>query len=52
MRDQEHLWNFYKNVGENRANHFRRNSDGKAGGKNVEYAVRFQSIYPRCVEEL
>lgn len=52
MQGQEHLWHFYKNVAENRANHFRRNSGGQAGGKSAKYAEGFQSIYPRCVEEL
>jgi len=52
MKGQEHLWNFYRNAAENRANHFRRNSGGQAGGKSAKYAEGFQSIYPRCVEEL
>jgi len=52
MQGQEHLWNFYKNVAENRANHFRRNSGGQSGGKNSQYAEAFQSIYPRCVDQL
>lgn len=52
MQGQEHLWHFYENVAENRANHFRRNSGGQAGGKAAKYAEGFQSIYPRCVEEL
>ena len=38
MQGQEHLWNFYKNVAENRANHFRRNSGGMAGGRVAKYA--------------
>jgi len=33
MQGQEHLWHFYENVAENRANHYRRNSGGQAGGK-------------------
>lgn len=52
MQGQEHLWHFYENVAENRANHFRRNSGGQSGGKSAKYAEGFQSIYPRCVEEL
>ncbi|NVK18885.1 MAG: PIG-L family deacetylase [Methylocystaceae bacterium] len=52
MQGQEHLWHFYENVGENRGNHFRRNSGGQAGGKAAEYAEGFQAIYPRTVEEL
>ncbi|MFQ5562409.1 MAG: PIG-L deacetylase family protein [Parvularculaceae bacterium] len=52
MQGQEHLWTFYTNVAENRANHFRRNSGGQAGGKNAKYAEGFQSVFPRTVEEL
>ena len=52
MKGQEHLWNFYRNAAENRANHFRRNSGGQAGGKPSKYAEGFQSVFPRCVEEL
>jgi len=52
MQGQEHLWHFYENVAENRGNHFRRNSGGQAGGKSVKYAEGFQSVYPRCVDEL
>ena len=52
MQGQEHLWHFYENVAENRGNHFRRNSGGQAGGKSAKYAEGFQSVYPRCVEEL
>ena len=52
MQGQEHLWHFYENVAENRGNHFRRNSGGQAGGKSVQYAEGFQSVYPRCVDEL
>lgn len=52
MQGQEHLWDFYTNVARNRANHFRRNSGGQAGGRSAQYAEGFQSIYPRCVDEL
>ncbi|MEM1174566.1 MAG: PIG-L deacetylase family protein [Pseudomonadota bacterium] len=52
MQGQEHLWNYYRNAAENRANHFRRNSGGQSGGKSAKYAEGFQSIYPRCVEVL
>ena len=52
MQGQEHLWNFYTNVAENRGNHFRRNSGGQAGGRSARYAEGFQSIYPRTVDEL
>ena len=52
MQGQEHLWTYYTNVAENRANHFRRNSGGQAGGRACKYAEGFQSIFPRTVEEL
>jgi 4-oxalomesaconate hydratase len=52
MQGQEHLWDFYTNVAENRGNHFRRNSGGQAGGRSAKYAEGFQSIYPRTVDEL
>lgn len=52
MQGQEHLWQFYTNVAENRGNHFRRNSGGQAGGTPAKYAEGFQSIYPRTVNEL
>ncbi len=49
---QEHLWEFYTNVARNRANHFRRNSGGMAGGRKAEYAEGFESIFPQTVDEL
>ena len=52
MEGQQHLWQYYTNVAENRANHFRRNSGGQAGGRPAKYAEGFQSVYPRCVDEL
>lgn len=52
MEGQEHLWNYYKNVAENRGNHFRRNSGGMAGGREAKYAEGFQSIFPNAVDEL
>lgn len=52
MQGQEHLWDYYTNVAENRGNHFRRNSGGQAGGRDVRYAEAFQSVFPRTVEEL
>lgn len=52
MEGQHHLWDYYTNVAKNRANHFRRNSGGQAGGKSAEYAEAFQSVFPICVEEL
>ncbi len=52
MAGQEHLWDYYTNLAENRANHFRRNSGGQAGGHAARYAEAFQSVYPRTVDEL
>ena len=52
MQGQEHLWDFYTNVAENRGNHFRRNSGGQAGGKPARYAEGFQAIYPQTVDVL
>lgn len=52
MQGQEHLWDFYTNVAENRGNHFRRNSGGQSGGRAARYAEGFQSVYPRTVDEL
>ncbi|MEE9314156.1 MAG: PIG-L deacetylase family protein [Rhizobiaceae bacterium] len=52
MQGQEHLWNYYTNVAENRGNHFRRNSGGMSGGRPSKYAEGFQAIYPTCVDEL
>ena len=52
MQGQEHLWNFYTNLAENRGNHFRRNSGGMAGGRPARFAEGFQSVYPRTVDEL
>ena len=52
MEGQEHLWDYYTNVAENRGNHFRRNSGGQAGGRPARYAEGFQSVFPRTVDEL
>ena len=52
MDGQKHLWDYYTNLAQNRANHFRRNAGGQAGGKSADYAEGFQAIYPRCVGEL
>jgi len=52
MEGQQHLWDYYTNVAENRANHFRRNSGGQAGGRVAKYAEGFQSVFPRTVDEL
>jgi 4-oxalomesaconate hydratase len=52
MAGQQHLWDYYTNVAENRANHFRRNSGGQAGGREARHAEAFQSMFPRTVDEL
>ncbi|MCL4139733.1 UNVERIFIED_CONTAM: hypothetical protein GTU68_005949 [Idotea baltica] len=52
MQGQEHLWDYYTNVAQNRGNHFRRNSGGMAGGRPAQYAEGFQTVYPRTVDEL
>ena len=52
MEGQEHLWDYYTRVAENRANQFRRNSGGQSGGRAAKYAEGFQSIFPRTVDEL
>lgn len=52
MAGQEHLWEYYTRVAENRANHFMRNSGGQSGGREAKYAEGFQSVFPRAVDEL
>lgn len=52
MTGQQHLWDYYTNVAENRANQFRRNSGGQAGGRAARYAEGFQAVFPRCVDLL
>lgn len=52
MEGQEHLWEYYTRVAQNRANHFTRNSGGQAGGRACRYAEGFQSVFPRTVDEL
>ncbi len=52
MEGQQHLWNYYTNLAQNRANHFTRNSGGQSGGRAAKYAEGFQSIFPRTVDEL
>jgi 4-oxalomesaconate hydratase len=49
---QIHLWDYYTRVAQQRANHFKRNSGGQAGGRDCKYAEGFQSIFPRTVDEL
>jgi 4-oxalomesaconate hydratase len=52
MEGQQHLWDYYTNVAENRGNQFRRNSGGQAGGRAARYAEAFQSVFPRTVDAL
>ena len=52
MEGQEHLWDYYSRVAQNRANHFQRNSGGQSGGRASKYAEGFQSVFPRTVDEL
>ena len=52
MEGQEHLWDYYTRVAQQRANHFKRNSGGMSGGRDCKYAEGFQSIFPRTVDEL
>lgn len=52
MAGQHHLWDYYTNVAENRANHFRRNSGGMSGGRVAKYAEGFETVFPTCVDEL
>ncbi|WP_420861250.1 PIG-L deacetylase family protein [Algirhabdus cladophorae] len=52
MQGQEHLWDYYTNVAENRGNHFRRNSGGMAGGRKATHAEGFQMVFPQTVDEL
>ena len=52
MNGQVHLWEYYTRVAQQRANHFKRNSGGQAGGRDCQYAEGFQSIFPRTVDEL
>jgi 4-oxalomesaconate hydratase len=52
MEGQEHLWEFYTRVAQNRANHFQRNSGGQSGGRAASHAEGFQSVFPRTVDEL
>jgi 4-oxalomesaconate hydratase len=52
MEGQEHLWEFYTRVAQNRANHFQRNSGGQSGGRAAKYAEGFESVFPRTVDNL
>jgi 4-oxalomesaconate hydratase len=52
MAGQEHLWDYYTRVAQNRANHFQRNSGGQSGGRAATHAEGFQSVFPRTVDVL
>ena len=52
MEGQHHLWDYYTNVAQNRANHFKRNSGGQSGGRDCRYGEGFESVFPRTVDEL
>ncbi|WP_420003919.1 PIG-L deacetylase family protein [Arenibacterium sp. LLYu02] len=52
MNGQVHLWDYYTRVAQQRANHFKRNSGGMAGGRDCKFAEGFQSVFPRTVDEL
>ncbi|TVP69092.1 MAG: PIG-L family deacetylase [Rhodobacteraceae bacterium] len=52
MAGQVHLWDYYTRVAQQRANHFKRNSGGMAGGRDCAYAEAFQSVFPRTTDEL
>ena len=42
MNGQVHLWEYYTCVAQQRANHFKRNSGGQAGGRDCQYAEGFE----------
>ena len=50
MEGQEHLWEHYTRVAQNRANHVKRNSGGQAGGRNCYYAKGFETVFPRTLD--
>ncbi|HSF64573.1 MAG TPA: PIG-L deacetylase family protein [Paracoccaceae bacterium] len=52
MEGQQHLWEYYTHVAAIRANQFRRNSGGQAGGRDATHAEGFMSIFPRTVDTL
>ena len=52
MEGQEHLWEFYTRVAQNRANHFHAQFRRAVGRARCKYAEGFQSIFPRTVDEL
>ncbi|MCE0507258.1 MULTISPECIES: PIG-L deacetylase family protein [unclassified Roseivivax] len=52
MNGQQHLWEYYTRVAQQRANHFKRNSGGQSGGRDCRYAEGFESVFPRTVDAL
>lgn len=52
MNGQVHLWDYYTRVAQQRANHFKRNSGGMAGGRDCAYAEGFETVFPFCMDEL
>ncbi len=49
---QEHLWAQDTQVAAIRANRFRRNSGGQAGGREASHGEAFQSVFPRGPRDL
>jgi 4-oxalomesaconate hydratase len=52
MEGQEHLWDYYTRVAQQRAYHFKLNTGRRSDGRDCHYAEGFQSIFPRTVGEL
>lgn len=52
LPDQRPPRDYHTNVAEIRANQFRRNSGGQAGGRDATHAEGFMSIFPRTVDSL
>ncbi|AGB82205.1 Uncharacterized proteins, LmbE homologs [Serratia rubidaea] len=51
MAGQEHLWEYYTRVAQQRGVQAKRNV-GIASGKNIVYGEGYQSIFPRVTEDL
>jgi len=51
MAGQEHLWEYYTRVAQQRGVQAKRNV-GITSGKNIEYGEGYQSIFPRVTGEL
>lgn len=52
MDGQQHLWDYYTRAAQQRANHFKPNSGGQAGGHDCRYAEGFESVFPRTMDAL